>query len=58
LLKGAAPDGCLAWGLNDLMAEIMEGHIRFHVLPPDIAKNSPQRQAAEELIDVVRAYLK
>jgi FrmR/RcnR family transcriptional regulator, repressor of frmRAB operon len=44
--------------LNGLMAEVMEGHIRFHVLSPDSGKNSPQREAAEELIHVVRAYLK
>jgi DNA-binding FrmR family transcriptional regulator len=44
--------------LNGLMAEVMEGHVRFHVLSPDHSKNSPQAQAAEELIDVVRAYLK
>jgi DNA-binding FrmR family transcriptional regulator len=44
--------------LNGLMAEVMEGHVRFHVLAPDSGKNSPQTQAAEELIDVVRAYLK
>jgi DNA-binding FrmR family transcriptional regulator len=40
------------------MAEVMEGHIRFHVLAPNNRKNSPQVEAAEELIDVVRAYLK
>jgi FrmR/RcnR family transcriptional regulator, repressor of frmRAB operon len=44
--------------LNGLMAEIMEGHIRFHVLSTDNGKNSPQVQAAEELIDIIRAYLK
>jgi DNA-binding FrmR family transcriptional regulator len=44
--------------LNGLMAEIMEGHVRFHVLSPDKRPNSPQAQAAEELIDVIRAYLK
>jgi len=44
--------------LNSLMAEVMEGHIRFHVLTPGNAKNSPQAEAAEELIDVVRTYLK
>jgi DNA-binding FrmR family transcriptional regulator len=44
--------------LNGLMAEVMEGHVRFHVLSPNSSKNSPQAQAAEELIDVVRAYLK
>jgi DNA-binding FrmR family transcriptional regulator len=44
--------------LNGLMAEVMEGHVRFHVLSPDNRRNSSQAQAAEELIDVVRAYLK
>jgi FrmR/RcnR family transcriptional regulator, repressor of frmRAB operon len=44
--------------LNGLMAEVMEGQVRFHVLSPESRKNSPQAQAAEELIDVVRAYLK
>jgi DNA-binding FrmR family transcriptional regulator len=44
--------------LNGLMAEVIEGHVRFHVLPPDTATNSPQAEAAEELIDIVRTYLK
>lgn len=44
--------------LSGLMAEVMEGHIWFHVLAPNQAKNSPQAEAAEELIDVVRSYLK
>ena len=44
--------------LNGLMAEVMEGHVRFHVLSADRRKNSPEAQAAEELIEVVRAYLK
>jgi FrmR/RcnR family transcriptional regulator, repressor of frmRAB operon len=40
------------------MAEVLEGHVRFHVLDPKSGKNSPQAEAAEELIDVVRRYLK
>jgi DNA-binding FrmR family transcriptional regulator len=44
--------------LNGLMAEVMEGHVRFHVLDPDQPASSPQAQAAEELIEVVRTYLK
>ena len=44
--------------LNGLMAEVIEGHIRFHVLAPHATANSPQASAAEELIDVVNAYLK
>jgi DNA-binding FrmR family transcriptional regulator len=44
--------------LNGLMAELIEGHIWYHVLDPAKEKNSPQAEAAEELIDIVRAYLK
>jgi DNA-binding FrmR family transcriptional regulator len=45
--------------LDGLMADVMEGHIRFHVLTPTRnGKKSPQAEAAEELIDVVRTYLK
>jgi DNA-binding FrmR family transcriptional regulator len=44
--------------LNGLMAEVMEGHIRFHVLSPKSGTDSPEAQAAEELIEIVQAYLK
>ncbi|MGB0034969.1 MAG: metal/formaldehyde-sensitive transcriptional repressor [Candidatus Acidiferrales bacterium] len=44
--------------LNGLMAELIEGHIQFHLLDPDKGKNSDQAEAAEELIEVVRSYLK
>lgn len=44
--------------LNGLMAELVEGHIRFHVLEPNRTKDSPQAAAAEELIEIVNAYLK
>ena len=44
-------------GVNGLMAEILEDHIRLHMLTPD--KNStPPTELAEDLIDLVRAYLK
>jgi DNA-binding FrmR family transcriptional regulator len=44
--------------LNGLMAEVMEGHVRFHVMSANGRQNSRQVKAAEELIEVVRAYLK
>jgi DNA-binding FrmR family transcriptional regulator len=44
--------------LNGLMAELVEGHIRYHVLDPKRDGNSMQAAAAEELIGVVRTYLK
>jgi len=44
--------------MNSLMAEIMEGHVRHHILPQDIAPTPDVAQAAEELIDVIKSYLK
>jgi DNA-binding FrmR family transcriptional regulator len=44
--------------IKGLMAEVIEGHIRFHVVDPDRQPTSDQAQAAQELIDVVKAYLK
>lgn len=42
--------------VNGLMAEVMEDHIRHHVIDP--ASERVRAQGAEELIEVVRAYLK
>jgi FrmR/RcnR family transcriptional regulator, repressor of frmRAB operon len=43
--------------MNGLMAELLEGHIRFHVIDPKKI-NSEQALATDELIDIVRSYLK
>ncbi len=43
---------------DSLMAEVIEGHIRAHVLAPDEAPTSNRAKAAEELIDVVKTYLR
>ena len=43
---------------NALMAEVLDGHIRFHMVDPDLAPTSEKSKAAQELIDVLRAYLK
>ena len=42
--------------LNGLMAELIEGHLRFHVLAPDKKALPSQREAADELIAVVKRY--
>jgi FrmR/RcnR family transcriptional regulator, repressor of frmRAB operon len=44
--------------LNGLMAEVVEGHLRNHMVDPDRSPTSAETQAAEEVIDVVRVYLK
>ena len=43
--------------MNSLMAEVVEGHVREHVMGKGPSASS-QADAADELIDVVRAYLK
>jgi DNA-binding FrmR family transcriptional regulator len=42
--------------INGLMNEVVEGHIRHHVLSPKAA--ALQREGAEELIAIVRSYFK
>jgi FrmR/RcnR family transcriptional regulator, repressor of frmRAB operon len=44
--------------LNGLMAEILEDHVRFHVVDPEDEPDSERAQAAEQLVDLVRSYLK
>lgn len=44
--------------LNGVMAEILEDHVRYHVVDPNVAPESEQAEAAEQLIDLVRAYLR
>lgn len=44
--------------INGLMAELIEGQLKFHVIDPHRKPTSDQSRAAEELVDIVRAYLK
>jgi len=44
--------------LTSLTAEMLEDFIRFHVADPEAKANSKRARAAEELIEMVRAYLK
>src|SRR5260370_18776526 len=44
--------------INGLMAEVVEDHIRFQVVGPDADPESEQTQAAEQLVDLIRSYLK
>ena len=44
--------------ITGLMAEVMEGHIRVHVVDPARERNANRAGAADELIDAIRAYLK
>ncbi len=42
--------------INGLMAEVIEDHIRMHVVDPP--RDAERARGAEELIDAVQAYLK
>ena len=44
--------------INGLMAEVLEDHIRMHVVDPAHDPDPARARGAEELIDVVRTYLK
>ena len=44
--------------VNGLMGELIEDHIRLHVVDPDRDSDAERAQGAAELIDVVRKYLR
>jgi DNA-binding FrmR family transcriptional regulator len=44
--------------MNSLMAELLEGHIRSHVLNGKQRPTAKQAAAADEVIDMVKSYLK
>ncbi len=44
-------------GINSLMAEVLEDHIRLHLLTSE-KTTTPSHELAEDMIDLVRAYLK
>ena len=39
-------------------AEVIEGHIRFHILAQNGSATDEQTQAADDLVSALRAYLK
>lgn len=44
--------------INGLMAEVLEEHVRTHIADPTITSDAKRTQGANELIDVLRAYIK
>lgn len=42
--------------VNGLMAELVEGHVGHHIV--DAADDSARRQGADELIQILRTYMK
>ena len=44
--------------MNGLMAEVIEEHVQTHIANPAVTSNAVRAKGADELIDVIRAYLK
>lgn len=44
--------------MDALMAEVIEGHIRFHILPSNGHTTDEQERAADDLVAALRTYLK
>lgn len=43
---------------NGLMTEVIEEHVRTHVASASVTSNASRSRGAEELIEIVRAYLR
>jgi len=43
--------------LDGFIAEVIEDHIREHLVDQDAPRSDPRGQAAEELIEIIHAYL-
>jgi DNA-binding FrmR family transcriptional regulator len=44
--------------MNGLMSEVIEEHVRTHIASPAITSDAERARGADELIEVVRSYLK
>jgi DNA-binding FrmR family transcriptional regulator len=44
--------------INGLMAEVVDDHIRMHMIDAGRKPSRSEAEAAEELLDVLRTYIK
>lgn len=44
--------------INGIMAEVVEDHIHMHMIDEDRKPSRSEAEAADELIDVLRSYIK
>ena len=44
--------------LNGLMAEVLDDHLRLHIVDADEIPKAKRSKAAGELMDILRTYLK
>ncbi len=44
--------------MNSLIVEVIQDHVRHHVVDPEQNPSSKRSQATQELLDVLKTYLK
>lgn len=44
--------------INGMMAEVVEDHIQIHMLHPKRKPSAEETEAADELVEVLRSYIK
>ena len=44
--------------INGIMAEVVEDHIELHMIDPERKRTRAEQDAADELLDVLRTYIK
>lgn len=44
--------------INGIMAEVVEDHILMHMIDADRKRTNVEQEAADELLDVLRTYIK
>lgn len=44
--------------INGIMAEVVEDHIEMHMIDPDRKRSRDEKRAADELLDVLRTYIR
>jgi DNA-binding FrmR family transcriptional regulator len=44
--------------INGIMAEVVNGHVRTHMIDPNRSPSRVERDAAVELLEVLRTYIR
>ena len=44
--------------MDSLMVEVLEDHVRYHMVKPDAAPRSPEARAASDLIESIKTYIR
>ncbi len=44
--------------MGSLMGEVVEDHVRFHIVDPTQRPSSKEAESAQQLIDVLKPYLR